>query len=238
MKFRTPPTPADVLWRELEDWFTDGNGTSHPGPDLMFGGLQAADVERLWAVPPISAELTRSTPTQTTWDQMDNADVSVVTALERGAVASVDRCPSLLCGPQGSHVGRRQAAVAERFLLGRRGRLLLVGERQGRLGSAAILPWRRSPSSIDDLRRLAPDANVELQWDSEGEFFPAIDRFLSARAGRRLTSAFRPIDPRSHEDRPWVGKPQAVMRPCRLTRTRGSSRRLQSCLYPRLDSRR
>ena len=35
---------------------------------------------------------------------------------------------------------------------------------------------------IDDLRRLAPDAKVDIEWDSEGEFLPAIDRFLAARA--------------------------------------------------------
>jgi hypothetical protein len=41
---------------------------------------------------------------------------------------------------------------------------------------------------IDDLRRLAPDAQVDLEWDDEGGFVTSIDRFLVGRSGWRLTN--------------------------------------------------
>jgi endonuclease IV len=35
-----PLIPADVLWRELEEWFRDQKGVSHPGPEVTFDGLE------------------------------------------------------------------------------------------------------------------------------------------------------------------------------------------------------
>ena len=176
MSFRhTPRTPAEVLWRELEEWFREEDGSSHAGPDLTFDGLEAADVERVWQFLRSSAD--PIDPRQTTWDETDSADASVVTALEPGAVAAAARCPGLPVGLEG---------------------ITAYGVKLPWLGvfictDAVALYWWVSADSgwnsdtvaalaklIDDLRRLAPSAQIDIEWDDEGGFFPSIDRFLSA----------------------------------------------------------
>jgi hypothetical protein len=48
VSFGNTPTRAELLWRDLEEWFREPGGTSHAGPDLTFDGLEEADVERVW----------------------------------------------------------------------------------------------------------------------------------------------------------------------------------------------
>ena len=179
MKSRTPQTPADLLWRELEEWFREEDGVSHAGPDVMFDGLEAADVDRLWQLLRSSAD--PMNPAQTTWDEIDNEDVSVVTALERGTVAAAARCPNLLLALTGvtSH-GVELPWLGVFIYTDALAFYWWVSDDAGwnaeTVAALAML--------IDDLRRLAPAARIEVGWDDEGrEFLPAIDRFVSAYAG-------------------------------------------------------
>jgi hypothetical protein len=175
VSFRNPRTPDELLWRELEGWFREEDGSSHAGPDLTFDGLEAADVERVWhflrsSAGPIDAG-------KTTWDEVDNAEVSVAAVLGRGAVAAAARCPSLLVGLDGINSHGVTLPWLGVFIY----------------TDAIALYWWVSDDSgwnrhtvaalarlIDDLRRLAAHAQVALEWDAQGEFFPSIDRFLSA----------------------------------------------------------
>lgn len=173
-----PPTAAEALWRELEDWFRGEDGESHAGPDLTFDGLEAAEVERVWEFLRSSAD--PIDPTQTTWDEITDAEVSIVTALEHGAVAAATRSPGLLLG--------LNEVTAHGVKLPWLGVFIYT--------DAIALYWWVSDDSgwnaetlaalarlVDDLRRLAPAAQVDVEWDVEGrEFFPTIDRFLSASA--------------------------------------------------------
>lgn len=165
------------LWRELEGWFREDDRSSHPGSDLTFGGLEAADVERVWQFLGSSAD--RIDAGKTTWDEVDNAEVSVVAVLERGAVAAATRCPSLLVGLDGINSHGVTLPWLGVFIY---------------TDAIALYSWVSDDSGwnrdtvaalarlIDDLRPLAPQAHVDIECDAVGEFFPAIDRFLSAGA--------------------------------------------------------
>ena len=176
MSSPTPPTPAEALWLELEQWFREEDG-SHAGPDLTFDGLEAADVERVWQFLQSSADPIN--PAQTTWDGKNHAAVSVVTALEQGPVAAATRCPGLLVNLTGVTSHRIKLPWLGVFIYTDAVAIYWwVSDKEG---------WNRDTVAalatlIDDLRRLAPDAQVDLQWDDEGAFFPSIDRFISARA--------------------------------------------------------
>ena len=178
MSSRAPLTPADVLWRELEEWFRDENGVSHPGPEVTFDGLEAADVDRIWQFLRSSAD--PISPTQTTWDEKDDVEVSVVTALERGAVAAARRSPTLLVGLEGvtAH-GVKLPWLGVYICTDAVAFYWWVSDDEGwNAETVAALA-----KLIDDLRRLAPTAQVDVGWDDDGqEFLPSIDRFLSANA--------------------------------------------------------
>lgn len=176
VRFRKPQTPAEVLWRELEDWFVEPDGTSRPGPDLTFAGLEAADVERVWQFLRSSAEPIDSN--QTTWDEVDGGDISVVAALERGTIAAAARYPGLFVVLNGvtAH-GVKLPWLGLSIYTDMVSFYWWVSDNEG---------WNRDTAAglaklIDDLRRLAPDAQVGLEWDDNGAFFPSIDRFISAQ---------------------------------------------------------
>ena len=170
-------TPAEGLWRELESWFREEDGSAHAGPDLTFADLEAADVERLWQFLRASAD--PLDPTQTTWDIVDEAEVSVAAALEGGAVAAAARCPHLLVGLDGVTSGGVRLPWLGIFL-----------ERR----SVALYWWVSDDAGwnpetvaalatlISDFLGLAPAARLELEGGDYEKFRQAIDTYRSAPA--------------------------------------------------------
>lgn len=184
MRFRsrpTPaePTPAERLWQELEDWFTDDGFRA--GPDVMFDDLDAADVERVWQF--LYARADPLDPTRTAWDEVEQTEVSIVRALEFGAVAAAVRCPNLLVRLTGitSRAVRLPAlgisVYPDAFAL-----FWWINDEGGHWNPETVAALA---TLIDDLRRLVPAARLEHEWGGGETFWPAIDRFLSAAQASR-----------------------------------------------------
>jgi hypothetical protein len=168
-------TPAEVLWRELESWFREEDGSSHAGPDLTFSDLKPADVERVWQF--LRSRADPLDPQRTTWDAVDEAEVSVAAVLERGAVAAASRCASLLVVLDGSTSNGVRLPWLGVFLDPRAVALYWwvsddAGWNPDTVAALATL--------IGDLLRLAPAARLELEWGGYEEFRQAIDAYRSA----------------------------------------------------------
>ena len=101
-------------------------------------------------------------------------------ALERGAVAAARRSPTLLVGLEGvtAH-GVKLPWLGVYICTDAVAFYWWVSDDEG---------WNAETVAevaklIDDLRRLAPTAQVDVGWDDDRqEFLPSIDRFLSANA--------------------------------------------------------
>src|SRR5436309_15496692 len=42
------PAAAEILWRDLREWFREDDDSFHAGPSLLFANLSQRGVERLW----------------------------------------------------------------------------------------------------------------------------------------------------------------------------------------------
>jgi hypothetical protein len=117
-----------------------------------------------------------------TWDEVDQAEVSVAEALERGAVAAATRCPNLLFGLDGIN--------SQGITLPWLGIFLSPSEVALYWWVGGDTSWNRDTVAglttlIGDLRKLAPGARITLEeWDSPSHenFLPAVDAYLEAHA--------------------------------------------------------
>ena len=147
------------------------------GPAITFDGLAAAQVDRAWRLLRERAE--PLDPAGWVWDEHDGKEVSVVDALEAGA-SGAERF-------NGGIVSLRHIRTHGVFLpwLG----LFLYPDAVG-------LYWWVSDEEgwnpdlvagfaelLADIRAIAPDAGVEVEWDENREVWPAIEEYLASGEG-------------------------------------------------------
>ena len=170
------PSAEERLWAAVRDWFEEPDGTRHAGPDVLFDGLSAGDVERTWRF--LSSAAEPLDPTATVWDDVDGREVPVVDALEGGVGAALARSASLLVplrricahGVELPWLGVYLYADAVAFYW-------WVSEDEG-WDAAAVAAL---VGLIDDVERLMPSARAEIEWDDDGSFRAAIDTYLAER---------------------------------------------------------
>jgi len=105
--------------------------------------------------------------------------VSVIEALERGAVAAATRCPNVIVPLDGivSH-GVRLPWLGVFLYPDSVGFYWWVSDAEG-WGPDTVAALARL---IGDLRTLAPRAQLDLEWGGLEEFLPPVDAYVSACA--------------------------------------------------------
>lgn len=167
-----PQDPTSRLWHELGAWFRDDS--SHAGPDLSFSDLTPTDLERGWQF--LAARADPIDPAKTVWDSVNDCEVSAAEVLKDGAFAAATRCSNLLMGLSNVKSGSVRLPWLGVMLWPTELALYWwVGKDEWNaetLAGFAVL--------LADLRTLLPNSPVSLEWDSDDDFWPAIDAYLSA----------------------------------------------------------
>ena len=170
---RHPEDPAARLWRDLEPWFRDEQ-SEHHGPDVGFPNLRPEELERGWEA--LAARADPLDPTETLWDEETKSEVSVVRALENGAVAAAARYPTPL-------LSLRNVKCANVRLpwLG----VWLWPEELSFYWWVDDFSWNQRTVAgfaelLGELMNLIPRSHPTIEWDEDGDFWPAIERYLGA----------------------------------------------------------
>jgi hypothetical protein len=173
-------TAAEILWRDLRDWFKEEDEIFHAGPELGFNDLSQRGVERLWEH--LQARAEPLVPTVEIWHEERDESVRLVDLPDAVALA---------------HQGRL-------------GRLIVVlnGVRAGGVGLPDLGVWVH-PGSLEvwwwlggdpdwdrdtvcgfvtligELHRLEPDSLLESEDDPKPwEFLHPANRYLDAIKSR------------------------------------------------------
>jgi hypothetical protein len=175
MRFRRRvDDPTARLWRELEGWFREEDGSEHAGPDVGFPNLRPEELERGWEF--LAARADSLDPTKTVWDEQESRAVSVVTAIENGAIAAVARYSSPL-------FPLRNVRCANTRLpwLG----VWLFPEELAFYWWVSDSEWNKDTVAglaelLGDLMNLLPRSHPTNEWDADDDFWPPIERYLNA----------------------------------------------------------
>jgi hypothetical protein len=172
-------TAAEILWRDLRDWFKEEDEIFHAGPELGFNDLSQRGVERLWEH--LRARAEPIEPTIEIWDEKREQSVLLSDFPDAVALVHQGRFGSFIVALRGIHSG------------GVRLPDLGVWVSPGRL---AIWWWLGGDPDwtidtvcgfallIGDLRDVEPGSSLDIQYSKLSELLDPIDRYLDAIKSR------------------------------------------------------
>jgi hypothetical protein len=186
-------TAAEILWRDLGEWFREDNGGFHAGPSLVFTNLSQRGVERLWEH--LLARAEPLDPTIEIWHEERDESVRLVDLPNAVALA---------------HQGRLGILTVVLHALRSGGvRLPDLGV-WVHPGSLEVWWWLGDDPDWDrdtvcgfvtligELRLLEPDSLLEIEDDPKPwEFLHPANRYLDA-----IKSRSTPPDPGALSDMP------------------------------------